>query len=323
MHSLLMAKRGETAVIIDVHYHLRTDDNGLDAESIEWRVNWLASLSTKMGVKVSADQIRKQIVETLVDPDGEQMLQWMDETGVDVVVAFPVDNIEGPYAEEDAIIKWTKAVADIANRNPDKVVAFAGVDPRRKNAPQLLKRYVEEFGMKGVKYHPDLGFYPDGEESYAVMEVAAEYGLMLLSHTGQLNPPYRNKYAHPIYLDDLAVDFPEVKIIAAHMNNKSWHDWAVLASMKDHLYGDLAMWQFHAKADYGRFCRALREMIDAAGPDKIMFATDAPGFEPIIPSKRWIEIMRSLPENAPPGTSFTTQEVDAMLGGNARRVLGL
>jgi len=310
-------------MIIDAHYHLRTDDTGLTEEAIEWRVNWLADLSAKMGVRVSPDKIRRQVVDTLVDPEGEQLLRWMDDNGIDVVVVCAVDNIEGPYSQEKAIVGWNKTIAEIAGRHPDKLVPFAGVDPRRGNAPQLLRKYVEEFGMKGVKYHPDLGFYPDGEESYAVLEVAQGYSLPLLTHTGQLNPPYRNKYSQPIYLDNLAVDFPELKIIAAHMNNWKWQDWLVLAAMKDRLFGDLAMWQFHAAADYERFCRILRELIDATGPDKILFATDAPGFEPMVPAGRWIETLRELPEKAPAGIRFTAEEVDAILGGNAGSVLGL
>jgi predicted TIM-barrel fold metal-dependent hydrolase len=319
---LEFSKEG-TVMIIDVHYHLRTNRVGLTPESIEWRLGWFSKLSTKMGVKLSVEDIREETVESMVDPGGEKLLRWMDDVGIDVVAVCAVDDINGPYAAEDDITGWNKDLADISNSNPGKVISFAGVDPRRVNAPQLLKKCLEEFGMKGVKYHPDLGYYPDSEESYAVLEVAADFGVPLLTHTGQLSPPYRNKYSHPIHLDNLAVDFPELKVIAAHMNNLQWMDWAVLAAMKDHLYGDLAMWQFPADANFDRFCRILRELIDTTGVDKILFATDAPGFESIMKSDRWIEILKGLPENAPSGVLFTSEEIEAILGGNARQVLNL
>ena len=176
--------------------------------------------------------------------------------------------------------------------------------------------------MKGLKWHPDDGYYPNSEAAYAVLEVASELGVPLLTHTGPLSRS-RAKYSHPIHLDDVAVDFPNLNIIAAHMGDIFWRDWAALAKYKRNIYGDLAMWQLTAESKPHLFRRYLREILDITGPGQVLFATDAPGFEPHVSSRRWLEIIKALATESDDGIEFSDEEVAAILGGNAARIFKL
>jgi uncharacterized protein len=219
--------------------------------------------------------------------------------------------------------RGNKMIGDIARKNPGRILALAGIDPRRPEAPDMMKQCFEEYGVRGLKYHPDDGYDPCGPESYKLLEVLTRYNGVLLTHTGPLGPPSRAKYAEASLLADLAVDFPELKVIAAHMGQINWRPWASLAAHQPNLYGDLAMWDHYAFIHYDLFCRELRTILDYVGSTKVLFGTDNPMPSLVMPTKNWIGLLRDLPANSPEGITFTREEVDGLLGGNAASLLGL
>jgi len=202
-------------------------------------------------------------------------------------------------------------------------MALAGIDPRRPEAPDMLKQCFEEYGVRGLKYHPDDGYFPCSPESYKLLEVLVKYNGILLTHTSPLGPPSRCKYAEAIELADLAVDFPDLKVIAAHMGMINWRPWASLAARQPNLFGDLAMWDHYAFTRYELFCRELRLLLDFAGASKVLLGTDNPMNSAVVPTKTLIQLLKDLPKKAPVGIAFTQEEIDGILGGNAAYLLGL
>jgi predicted TIM-barrel fold metal-dependent hydrolase len=307
-------------MIVDVHYHLIPM---LPDEMIPHMLDDPIRALRIMGKDLDRDDLAKKASEKYADPTGEKLLASMDEAGIDFTCICAVDNAGNEILTSDLAMAQNEVVGQIAQQNPDRVLALAGVDPRRPTAPDMLKQCFEEFGMKGLKYHADYGYDPAGPESYKLLEIVQENDGVLLTHTGPLGPPSRAKYTDPMMLSDLAVDFPDLKVIAAHMGQINWRPWAALASLQPNLYGDLAMWDAFAFGRYELFCRELRDIIDYAGVSKILFGTDNPIFGIIIPTKEWIQLIKDLPTNAPAGIKFTDEEVNAILGGNAASLLGL
>lgn len=307
-------------MIIDVHYHLIPM---LPEELIDHLVGDPLRTARIMKKNVSREDLIKKASETYADPTGEKLLKSMDDSGIDFTCICAVDNASNELLTEELAQTQNRVIGQIAQENPHRVLALSGIDPRRPNALDMLKQCFEEFGMKGLKYHPDSGYDPAGPDSYKLLEYLQEHNGILLTHTGPLMPPSRCKYADPMLLADLAVDFPNLKVIAAHMGQANWRPWATLASHQETLYGDLAMWDAFAFGHYEMFCRELRDLIDYAGVSKVLFGTDNPIFSIVIPTKDWIQLLRDLPKNAPEGITFTEEEVNAILGGNAATLLGL
>lgn len=311
-------------MIIDFHYHF--PHKPMDEVSLAERASAMAhdyGAGGRNGLATTAQELMERLrILAAPDPDGSRALSRMDEAGIDITVAVAMDRW-GEFPDEASVLAANKACADWVKQHPGRLIAFAGVDPRRRNAPDLLRRCIEEYGMRGLKWHPDLGFYPNSPEAYALLSVAQELRVPLLTHTGILPPPYRSKFVHPSLLDDVCLDFPELKVVAAHMGRNWWLDWAGLAQFRHNLFGDLAMWQLFAACDYPRFCLLLREIIDWCGIEAVIFGTDAPNFEALVLNTQFIKAIQELPFNAPPGVVFTESEVDAILSGNAKRVLGL
>lgn len=307
-------------MIVDVHYHLMPSVNKPIVEHLS---KFVFQAATAMGKTVSIEEIEKRAFETWPDPTGERLISDMDKAGIDFTVICMVDNASNEALTPEMIQRANKIIGDVARRYPNRIMGLAGVDPRRPEAVDMMKQCFEEFGVKGLKYHPDYGYDPAGPQSYNVLEIVVKNKGILLTHTGPLMPPARCKFAEPMMLADLAVDFPELNVIAAHMGSINWRPWASLAAYQPTLYGDLAMWDMMAFGNFELFCRELRNIIDLAGISKVLFGTDGPVLSIIEPAGNMVNLLKNLPENAPQGIHFTKEEVDAILGGNAISVLGL
>lgn len=307
-------------MIIDVHYHLMP---AVNKPVVEGMSKFIYTAAKSMGRQVSMEEIQEKAYETWPDPTGDRLLADMDRAGIDVTVICMVDNSDNKALTRERIQLANKIIGDAAQRHPGRIIGLAGVDPRRPEAADMMKQCFEEFGVRGLKYHPDHGYDPAGPESYKLLEVVVKNKGILLTHTGPLMPPARCKFSEPMMLADLAVDFPELNVIAAHMGSVNWRPWANLAAHQPTLYGDLAMWDIMAFRNYAFFCRELRDIIDCAGVSKVLFGTDGPIFYMIEPVENVIKLMKSLPENAPEGIDFSKEEIEAIVGGNAAKLLGL
>jgi len=306
-------------MIVDVHYHYTRLP--ADEEAARSSVAGMLIDAERAGIRKSVDEVLPLFRDIMEDVECDKLVQRMDESGVDVTVINLVDNYDWG-ATNERVMRAHERCANAAAKHPGRLIALAGIEPRRPDAPALFRECIERLGMKGLKWHPDNGFYPNSKEAYEVLQVADELGVPLLTHTGPL-PSSRAKYSHPLHLDDIALDFPDMPIIAAHMGDILWRDWAALAKYKRNIFGDLAMWQFLAVNRPAHFRGYLRELLDLVGASQVLFATDGPVFEPHVSTRRFIEIVRRLPEESADGLRFTQQEVDAMLGGNAARIFKL
>lgn len=307
-------------MIIDTHYHLMP---AVSKPVVENLSKFIFHVAKSMGKKTRIEDIEKKALETWADPTGECLIADMDMAGIDATVICMVDNKTNAALTVERTQRANKIIGEVARRYPKRIMALAGVDPRRPEAVDMMKQCFEEFGVIGLKYHPDYGYDPAGSDSYKVLEIVANNKGILLTHTGPLPPPSRCKFSEPMMLADLAVDFPEIKVIAAHMGAMNWRTWANLAAYQPTLYGDLAMWDMLAFGKYEFFCRELRDIIDFAGPSKVLFGTDGPVMTLLEPAVSMINLLKNLPKKAPNGIKFTKEEIDAILGGNAATILGL
>jgi predicted TIM-barrel fold metal-dependent hydrolase len=304
-------------MIIDIHYHLMNE--GWDPEKL---FSSAKKLITKTFGPLSDDQL-KRMFSNFWDPTGEKAIEFMDSAGIDKSTLLATDWGFGLGEPAVPIEEQNRIVSETARRYPDRLIPFAGIDPRRKNAVDLLKRCIEEWEMKGLKLHPDTGFYPDDESFYPLYEKVQEYKIPILSHTGPAFGCLKSKYSRPIHLDGVLADFPDIPIIAGHTGFSWWPETAGLTSGKPDLYDCLTGWQREAKQDYNGFCQTLRTLLDKMGSDRILFGTDGPIVTSDFTTKDWVDTFKSLRQNAPEGITFTDEEAAGILGGNAQKLLNL
>ena len=206
-------------------------------------------------------------------------------------------------------------VAELAAEHGDVLIPFASIDPARGAAGvRAARKLVTEYGVKGFKFHPNTqAFFPNDRMAYPLYEVIAEHNLVALFHTGQTGVGagqpggggIRLKYSNPMHVDDVAVDFPDMKIILAHPSFP-WQDEALsVATHKPQVYIDLSGWSpKYFPPQLVRYANTLLK-------DKVLFGSDYPVLTP----DRWL-------------ADFDTLDIKPdvrprILKGNAARLLGL
>jgi predicted TIM-barrel fold metal-dependent hydrolase len=179
-------------------------------------------------------------------------------------------------------------VAESCAEHPDVLIPFASVDPWKGRAGvREARRLVTEYGVRGFKFHPSIqGFAPDDPMAYPLYEVIEELGAVALFHTGQTGigagvpggGGIRLKYSNPMLVDDVAVDFPELRVILAHPSFP-WQDEALaVATHKPYVYIDLSGWSpKYFPSQLVRYANTLLK-------DKVLFGSDYP----VITPDRWL-----------------------------------
>ena len=185
--------------------------------------------------------------------------------------------------------------AGLMEQHPKQFIGFGSVDPWKGRAAVKEAERCAELGLRGLKFMPNMQqFYPNDERFYPLWEEAAKRGLVVLFHTGMMGAGagtpgglgFKLKYTRPIpYLDDVAADFPDLRIIAAHPA-WPWQDEALaMARHKSNVYLDLSGWA----PKY--FPEQLVQYANSILQDRVLFGSDWPA----IKVERWLEEFAALP----------------------------
>ena len=139
-------------------------------------------------------------------------------------------------------------VTGYVKENPRRLLASGGLDLQPGMKVEEEFHQLLRMGIRMLKFHPPHQFfyanaYRDGFKELEVMYRLAEAnGIPVMVHTGtSVFPGARNKYADPIYLDDVSVDFPRLKIILAHGGRPIWMETAFfLLRLHRNMYFDIS-----------------------------------------------------------------------------------
>jgi len=302
-------------MIIDMHCHI-------------WKREWLSGDLLKVLESVN-DQMRFQDRENILDGSPERLIAAMDEAGIDKTVLLPLD-YEILYTGGALSFKeYNDFAAQCTRRYPKRLIAFAGVDPRRgAGAVAELRRCVEEHGFRGLKLWTVTGFVPDDEAFYPLYEEAARLGVVVMVHTGMGPADSYLKTCRPVYVDKIAVDFREIPFVMAHVG-APWTEEALAVAMKNaNVYVDISAWQKTCSVFPFAFSQLL-SLTKAMhrGVHKVLFGSDWPMFTELFSQRAWVEVVEKLDHPAPLqvlGLPEITREDKALiLGENARGLLRL
>jgi len=314
-------------MIIDVHTHIMTLEIMGKNYTAEKMVDGYRAALDYLDFGPT-DEMWNNMLESWknirLDELGAMFLQAKTAAGIDKSIVFHVDvasaDTEMSFEE---INKW---FADLARNNPDKIIAFAGIDPARgEEGVKFLEKCVKEWGMKGLKLHSTAGeFYINDRKIYPYYKKADELGIPILFHTGP-GGPQKLAYSHPLLLDEVATDFPNLKVIIAHLQDPWLRECLSIVQWRPNVYMDISGGQTMYLVDPERFYRIMKGILRTSVRKRILFATDT--FSPIgwmLPDKEWIEVIRGIPDSkyaahipVAPGV------IDDLLAGNALRLLGL
>ncbi len=166
------------------------------------------------------------------------------------------------------------AVAAFVADAPTRRIGFLSIHPEVDGALDELERARTDLGLKGIKLGPNYqSFDPLGGAALRVYETASRHGLPILFHQGASpvqDAPLR--YAHPLLMDEVAMRFPELRIVMAHMGHPWQRETIVTIRKHPHVYADISAlfyrpWSFYEGLRLASECGAL---------DKLLFGSDFP-----------------------------------------------
>ena len=255
----------------------------VDAHSHLFHPSWYPQefnnqLAAALGRRQSTSpHAARVLLRALSDESGESTLRAMDRAGIDRRIVLVVDwGLELGEAEL-SIEAIHEAVLGICRRFGDRLTGFAGVDPRRPEAADLLTWAFDELGARGLKLHPTSASWSlHDERTLRLVEIAAQRGPIVLVHVGETFPGLVDRNASPHALLTLAERFPEVTFVGGHAGFRRWREFGAGGQLAPNLLLDVSGWQ--SLDDGGdAFARELLEILRRFR-GQVVFGTDSPFF---------------------------------------------
>ena len=236
----------------------------------------------------------------------EDFLAQMRRAGVTRAV------LHAEYAFGDAEV-LNRTVAEKVKAYPDLLVGFAGIDPpSSKNPVADLERYVKNWNMKGLNLQPWVqGWYANDKRIYPLYSYCQQAGIPVAIHASLNFALHRRiDYSHPLYLDQVACDFPELTIVANHGGWPWVNDMVAVAWKRRNIYLEIGGVSPKYIAKTGTGWELLLTYGNSVLQDQILFATDS-----LIPHDRAVREVDDLP--------LKDQVKEKLLYTNAARLLGI
>jgi uncharacterized protein len=234
----------------------------------------------------------------------------MDKHGLDhcMVLTSYLVNTERPSA---------KRLLDLMADDPRlHVVEGLGVTAPEPVDWEAVGQRLRDRLTLGLKIYPGYEHvYPTDKAFLPAIELAAKHRVPIMIHTGDTYAPRgKLKYAHPLHVDEVAVDHPDVDFIICHMGNPWFRDTAEIIYKNQNVHADisgLVLEQFTAPLE--KMMREdLEEVILYTGdPDSILYGTDWP----LVSMGAYLRFVEQL--------NLEAEHREALMGKNAARIFRL
>jgi predicted TIM-barrel fold metal-dependent hydrolase len=190
-----------------------------------------------------------------------------DRKPVDISIVFSVAMHPGDRPNEQT--------AEFVRAYPDMLIGFLSVHPDDPSCLEEIDHSVHDFGLRGIKLLPSYqNFDPLGESAIKVYKKADQMGLPILFHAGitvEQNIP--SEWGHPRYFDQIAIAFPNLKMILAHMaETVDTQTLAAILLKHANVYSDVSSLFYRPWSFYN----CMRTAEEWGVMDKLLFATDYP-----------------------------------------------
>ncbi|MEJ5359548.1 MAG: amidohydrolase family protein [Desulfobacterales bacterium] len=245
---------------------------------------------------IDFSKMKPQTVPEVVADLDRYNVEWAVITGRDCETTY------GARSNNDSVIEFVRQF-------PNKFIGFIGLDPHKgMRAIHELKASVTELGMRGAAVDPYLAqIYANDAKYYPIYAKCCELDIPIIFTTGPatLVPNAIIDHVAPRYIDFVARDFPELKIVISH-GGYPWVNEAITVAQRNrNVYIDLSEYEFSPMAE--AYVEAANTMIG----DKILFASA----HPFVDFREALQKYEKLP--------FKPEVKQKILYDNAAKLLGL
>lgn len=210
------------------------------------------------------------------------------------------------YAPRNVMIS-NDEVAGFVAQAPDRLVGVGSVDiSKPMQAVREIRRCVEDLGFKAIRVLPWLWEAPPTDRRfYPVYVACCELGVPFCTQIGHTGPLMPSEVGRPVYLDQVALDFPELRIVGGHIGYPWTEEAIALVTKHENVYIDTSAYTAT------RYPLPLVEFMRGHGRRKVLFGTNYPMIDPA----KALEGLDSL--------GLDDEAKSLFLSGNARQVFAL
>ena len=198
-------------------------------------------------------------------------------------------------------------VAGFVAEAPQRLIGVGSVDiSKPMQAVREIRRCVEELGFKAIRVLPWLCELPPTDRRfYPVYVACCDMGVPFCTQIGHTGPLLPSEVGRPIYLDQVALDFPQLTIVGGHIGYP-WTDEAIAVATKhENVFIDTSAYTSR------RYPDALVDYLRGHGRHKVLFGTNYP----MITAEAALRDLDAL--------GLDEETLAAFLHGNAERVFKL
>jgi uncharacterized protein len=225
----------------------------------------------------------------------------MDEANVSIGLAAAWCGPQGWMISHDEVEALSEA-------DPERIIGVASADLYRPmDAVRELRRAVKELGFKAVRVVPWLWNLPPNDRRYYPLDAECiELEIPFCTQVGHTGPLRPSETGRPIpYLDEVALDFPELTIVAGHIGYPWTQEMISVATKYEKVFIDTSAYTVK------RYPAELVQNIRGHGKTKVLFGTNYP----MITAAHVLEGLD--------GLGLDDEEKSLFLGENAARVFKL
>jgi predicted TIM-barrel fold metal-dependent hydrolase len=204
----------------------------------------------------------------------EAFLEELDEAGVERIL-IPAFKMGDPWGDME-MDQPEEEILELTKRSPKRIYGLVGINPKtRMEGVQRLEHFVKEHSFVGAHLHPyGFGLPPNHRRYYPFYAKCVELSVpvvMQIGHSAEFMP---NELGRPLYLDDVALDFPELKIVAAHTGWPWCEELIALAWKHPNVFIGTSAHapKYLGTPGYG----TLLSFMNTRGKEKVLFGTDYP-----------------------------------------------
>jgi predicted TIM-barrel fold metal-dependent hydrolase len=251
-------------MIIDVHTHPPEYKDAVPEDKIIWNRKWRPDRAVQANTSW----------QDYFDAQGPA-----DKSIVFAIAWTPGLAVPGISGESSGDTSWYEgnindAVATLVASKPDKLIGFMALHPHDPSCIDELERCRGDLGMRGIKLGANYqNFDPFEARALAIYERAQRYGMPIMFHQG--TSPVREapiRLSYPLLMDEIAIRYPDLKIIMAHVGHPWQVDTCVVIRKHPNVYADIS-------ANFYRPYSFWEQMVKATEwnvLDKLLFGTDFP-----------------------------------------------
>jgi len=209
----------------------------------------------------------------------------------------------------------TSQLIDIVKENHyiDKIGVVAGftIDNHTYEDLKNYRQWLKDDIIKGIKLYCGYEhYYPSDERYQVVYDMCIEFGCPIMIHTGDVfSQRAKVKYSHPLNIDDIAVDNPELKIVMCHIGNPWITDCQEILYKNKNVYADISGlivgdFTISGRTHYANKIKEILNYVD--DPHRLLYGSDWP----ISNMKSYIDFVQKL--------EFDEKSFDLLMFKNAK-----